>query len=117
LGPSIKVKVNFDHLKELRQRLDRHEINQALADVGEEVADMWYEDAHEITGFMKSRIQAVPGVGGVGGQGGGLHLSVICDADYARMEVERGGSHDFTARGTSVGQKLLTDRMRELVKG
>jgi hypothetical protein len=116
-GASVKTKVSFERIKKLQEKLTRGEINGALDDVLKEVSDMWVEDAHVVTGFMQSRIEWRTSAGSTGGRGGGYHGSVFCTADYAIHEVNRGGIHDFTTRGITTGQRLLSDRIRELIHG
>ena len=106
----IKITVSLNKTKELHKRLSRGEVSNALDDVLTEVESMWIEDAHVITGFMQSRISHR--VFGSVGRG-----EVFCDAEYAQYERERGAIHDFAARGTSMGPRLLKARMQELISG
>jgi hypothetical protein len=104
---NIKVTASFDHIKKLQEKFTKAEVEGALDDTLNDVAEMWYEDAHEITGTMKSHI---------GHRTQGFSGEVFCDVDYARAEVERGGLHDFTARGLSIGKALLKQKMEELLE-
>jgi len=104
---NIKVTASFDRIKKLQEKFTKTEVEGALDDTLKEVSDMWYEDAHEITGTMKSHI---------GYRTEGFSGEVFCDVDYASLEVERGGLHDFTARGLSIGKPLLKEKMEALLE-
>jgi hypothetical protein len=102
----IKTTVHFDRLKDLQKKLSRSEINSALDDTLKEVSDMWYEDAHEITGELKSSI---------GYRTTAYTGQVFATSPHAIFELNRGGIHDFTTRGFTTGQRLLKQKLEELL--
>lgn len=103
----VRVRVNLQHVERLKENLKQTNITSALDDTLSEVAEMWIEDAHVITGFMQSRIEwrTVTNFG-----------RVFCTAEYAIAEVERGGDHDFTARGLAAGPEILRRNMEALLQ-
>jgi hypothetical protein len=102
----IQTKMKIDNIQKLMKNLARNEINSAVDDTLKEMSDMWYEDAHEITGFMKSRISYTSTA---------MHGRVFCDADYAKAENDRGGLHEFTRRGNFSGPAILKAKLEELL--
>jgi hypothetical protein len=105
-GGGIETRVTFDKLKELQQHLSRGEINAALDDTCKEVSDMWYEDAHEITGELKASI---------GYETSGYTGRVFATSEHAIFEIERGGIHDFQTRGFTSGQRILKEKLEDLL--
>ena len=98
--------MKIDNIQKLKEKLSRGEINHAVEETLQEMDDMWFEDAHEITGFMKSRISHTTSA---------MHGRVFCDAPYAKTENDRGGLHEFTRRGNFSGPLILKSKLKELL--